>query len=135
VSQTDEEKLLDHLDEVNDVVAEYLKGNNETRISKELSIPRVRVVSYLTEWRGMIAGNTRLRERAREALGSADDHYSKLINKTYEVMDDADNMSNGLKEKTAAIRLIADMEAKRIDMLQKIRMMVNQDLPEPLLVT
>jgi hypothetical protein len=42
-----EQDLVQHLDQVNKVVEEYLKGNDPTRISKELAIPRQQVVSLI----------------------------------------------------------------------------------------
>ena len=39
-------ELVKHLDEVNKVVEEYLKGNDPTRISKTLDLPRTRVVAH-----------------------------------------------------------------------------------------
>lgn len=116
---------------MNQVVAEYLKGDDPTQISKTLGITRVRVVGYLNEWRGMIANNEAIRARAKEALASADQHYSRLIGKAYEVIDSADQRDN-LSAKTNAIKLIADMESKRIDMLQKSGMLENKELAEEL---
>ena len=132
--RNESEQMAAHLDQVNDVVAEYLTGKNETEISKELSIPRQRVVGYLTEWRGMIANNQAIRTRAHEALGSADVHYNRLIGKAYEVIDSSDAMSGTgpLNTKSSAIKLIADMEAKRIDMLQKSGMLDNRELADEL---
>lgn len=126
--------MAEHLDEVNDVVAEYLKGSSETEISRELDLPRVRVVNYLNEWRGMIANNQAIRSRAHEALASADVHYNRLIGKAYEVIDSTDQMTGtgSLNAKSSAIKLIADMEAKRIDMLQKSGMLDNRELAEEL---
>jgi len=131
---SESEKMAEHLDKVNDVVAEYLKGTNETDISKQLDIPRTRVVKYLTEWRGLISNNQAIRGRAHEALASADVHYSKLINKAYEVIDATDTMTGtgSLNTKTSAIKMIADMEAKRIDMLQKSGMLDNKELADEL---
>lgn len=134
------ERTLDHLDMINKVVSEYLKGDDPTQISKTLDLPRVRVVGYITEWRGMIANNEAIRARAKEALASADQHYGRLIGKAYEVIDGAETIyGNGgrgaigaLGQKTSAIKLIADMEAKRIDMLQKSGMLENKELAEEL---
>lgn len=128
------ERTLDHLDAINNVAAEYLKGSNPTEISKVLAMPRVRVVELLTDWRGLISNNEAIRSRAREALALADQHYSKLIGKSYEVIDAAD-MNQNLTAKTNAIKLIADMEAKRIDMLQKSGMLENKELAEELVET
>jgi hypothetical protein len=124
-----EEDLVKHLDQVNTVVAEYLKGNDPTIISKELSIPRTRVVTLINEWKAMASDNAAIRARAKEALVGADTHYSKLISKSYEVIDEA-SMTNNLSAKTAAIKLVMDIESKRIDMLQKAGLLENKELAE-----
>ena len=40
-------ELVEHLDEVNKVVTEYLKGQYPTKISKDLDMPRTRVVALI----------------------------------------------------------------------------------------
>lgn len=124
--------IIDHLAEVNRVAAEYIKGNDETVIAKNLDIPRTRVVSLLKEWRGMVSNNEAIRSRAREALAAADQHYAGLIRKAYEVINDADQ-SQSLGHKTAAIKLIVDIEKTRIDMLQKAGLLENKELADQLL--
>lgn len=121
--------LINHLDEVNRVVEEYLKGSDPTRISKDLGMPRTRVVAHLDEWKRMASDNTVIRARAKEALAGADAHYNKLINKAYEVIEDATTTAN-LNAKTAAIKLVMDIESKRIDMLQKAGLLENKELAE-----
>lgn len=121
--------LVKHLDLVNKVASEYLKGNDPTEISNSLDIPRVKVVNLLNDWRSMVANNEAIHSRAREALVGADQHYSSLIKKSYEVIDSADMASN-LSAKTAAIKLIADIEARRIDMLQKAGLLDNKEVAE-----
>ena len=128
---TDTQMLL-HLEEVNKVAAEYIKGNDETTISKQLDLPRTRVVKLLNEWRGMISNNEAIRARAREALCTADQHYNKLITKTYEVIDAAESQGD-LSEKTKAIKLILDIENKRIEMLQKAGLLENKEIAEELM--
>ena len=124
-----EEDLVNHLDQVNNVVSEYLKGNDPTVISKELDIPRTRVVTLINEWKAMASDNAAIRARAKEALVGADTHYTKLISKSYEVIDEA-SMTNNLSAKTAAIKLVMDIESKRIDMLQKAGLLENKELAE-----
>jgi len=124
-----EQDLVNHLDQVNLVVGEYLKGSDATKISKELSIPRQKVVSYLNEWKEMAADNAAIRARAKEALVVADTHYSKLIEKAYEVIDEA-TMSANLNAKSGAIKLVMDLESRRIDMLQKAGLLENKELAE-----
>lgn len=122
-------ELVNHLDEVNMVVQEYLKGSDPTRISKTLSIPRTRVVAHLDEWKRMASDNTAIRARAKDALVGADAHYTKLIQQAYEVIEDATTTAN-LNAKTAAIKLVMDIEARRIDMLQKAGLLENKELAE-----
>jgi hypothetical protein len=124
-----EEDLVKHLDQVNLVVEEYLKGNDPTQISKELAIPRQRVVSYIDEWKVSASNNAAIRARAKEALAGADQHYGILISKSYEVIDEA-SMTNNLSAKTAAIKLVMDIESKRIDMLQKAGLLENKELAD-----
>lgn len=125
-------ELIEHMEEVNKVASEYIKGLNETEISKELDIPRARVSSLLREWKTLASNSEAVRARAREALAGADQHYSKLIKQAYEVIDEATVNSN-LSAKTAAIKLILDIESKRIDMLQKAGLLENKELADQLL--
>ena len=127
-----EEQLIEHLDEVNKVVEKYLAGNEPTQISKELAMPRQKVVSYINEWRVMAADNAAIRARAKEALVGADTHYNKLIGKAYEVIDEATTTAN-LGAKTAGIKLVMDLEKTRIDMLQKAGLLENKELAEEMI--
>ena len=127
-----ETELIQHLDEVNQVVTEYLKGNDPTVISKELDIPRTRVVSLINEWKVMASANDAIRARAKEALVGADTHYTKLITKAYEVIDEA-SLSTNLGAKTAGIKLVLDIESRRIDMLQKAGLLENKELAEEMM--
>ena len=127
-------KIIEHLEEVNNVASEYIKGLNETEIAKQLDIPRSRVSSLLKEWKQMASNSEAVRSRAREALAGADQHYGKLIKQAYEVIEDANNQGS-LSAKTAAIKLILDIESKRIDMLQKAGLLENKELSDQLLET
>ena len=129
---TTETDLIQHLDEVNKVVTEYLKGQDPTKISKELDMPRTRVVALINEWKVMASANDAIRARAKEALAGADTHYSKLITRAYEVIDEA-SMSNNLSAKTQAIKLVMDIEKSRIEMLQKAGLLENKELAEEMI--
>lgn len=132
MAKSEVELVTEHLDQMNEVATLYLQGEDPTRIAKTLGMQRVRVVAFLDEWRGMITDNSAIRSRAKEALANADVHYNRLIAKAYEVMDASEQMNGtaSLNTKTSAIKLVADMEAKRIDLLQKAGMLDNNDLAE-----
>ncbi len=127
-----EAPLVEHLDQMNKVVSKYLEGNDPTKISKELNLPRQKVVAFLDEWKIMASNNAAIRERAREALVAADTHYNKLISQAYEVIDDATTQAN-LGAKTTAIKLVLDIESRRIDMLQKAGLLENKELAEEMM--
>jgi hypothetical protein len=129
---SDEQKIVEHLDEVNKVVEKYLAGNDPTQISKELALPRQKVVAHIKEWQHMASDNAAIRARAKEALVAADTHYSKLIQKAYEVIDDATTLAN-LGAKNAGIKLVLDIESRRIEMLQKAGLLENKELAEEML--
>ena len=131
---SNETALVNHLDLVNKVASEYLKGSDASEISKILDIPRVKVTELLTDWRVMAANNQAIHARAKEALAGADQHFSSLIKKAYEVIDSADTTAN-LTAKTTSIKLIADIESKRLEMLQKAGLLDNQELADELLET
>ena len=126
--------IMDHLEEVNSVASEYIKGKNETEISRELDIPRARVASHLREWKQMASNSEAVRARAREALSAADQHFGKLIKQAYEVSDEA-TFNQNLSAKTAGIKLVLDIEKSRIEMLQKAGLLENKELAEQLLET
>lgn len=127
-----EQQLVQHLDQVNKVVGEYLKGSDPTKISKQLDLPRTKVVSLIKEWQMMASDNSAIRARAKEALVAADEHYSRLINQAYEVIDEATTVAN-LGAKTGGIKLVMDLESKRIEMLQKAGLLENKELAEEML--
>jgi len=124
--------LVKHLDLVNQVASEYLKGFDASQISNALDIPRPRVMALLNDWRSLVSNNQAIHARAKEALAGADQHYSSLIRKTYEVIDAADSTAN-LTAKTTAIKLIADIESKRLEMLQKAGLLDNKEIAEQII--
>jgi hypothetical protein len=77
----------------------------------------------------MASANDAIRARAKDALVGADAHYTKLIQQAYEVIEDASTTAN-LNAKTSAIKLVMDIEARRIDMLQKAGLLENKELAE-----
>lgn len=127
-----EDLTVEHLDEMNKVVERYLQGSDPTQISKELALPRQRVVTHLNQWKSMAADNAAIRARAKEALVAADTHYNHLISKAYEVIDEASTTAN-LPAKNSAIKLVLDIESKRIDMLQKAGLLENKELAEEMI--
>lgn len=125
-------------EEMEEVVKQFVQNINPTQIAKNLGIRRVDVLSHIEEWRKSSVGIEAMRGRIEDLIAATDEHYSLLIKKAYEVVEEVDNPPAGVKEtmtrsqmlsqKMNAIKAIADFEAKRIDILQKAGILDNQDL-------
>jgi hypothetical protein len=120
-------ELADHYDRMNRVVEELLKGNNPTQIATLTGFKRAEVVEYIDEWKSVVHNDTAARDRAKEAISGADQHYAMLIKEAWKTVEDADQAGQ-LSVKSGALKLIADIEGKRIGMLQEIGLLDNAEL-------
>jgi hypothetical protein len=122
-----EVELAEKFDRMNAVVEQHLMGNNPTQIAKVLSIPRKDVLELIDNWREIVRDDTGARERAKEAVSGADQHYAMLIKEAWKTVEDADQAGQ-LNVKAQSLKLIADIETKRIAMLQQVGLLDNAEL-------
>lgn len=127
-------ELADHYDRMNKVVEELLKGNSPTQIASITGFKRADVVGYIDEWKQVVRNDSGARERAKEAVSGADQHYAMLIKEAWKTVEDADTQGQ-LNVKATALKLIADIEGKRIGMLQEVGLLDNAELATQLAET
>lgn len=127
-------EVADHFDQMNQVVEEMLKGNNPTQIARQLGIKRTEVLDHLETWKGLVKGDSSIRERAKEALAATDQHFAMIIQRAWETVEQAD-ANDQLNIKAQSLKLIADVETKRIDMLQKAGLLETNELGDQLIET
>jgi hypothetical protein len=120
-------ELADHFDRMNKVVEELLKGNNPTQIAALTGFKRAEVLGYIDEWKDVVKNDSGARERAKQAISGADQHYAMLIKEAWKTVEDADQAGQ-LNVKATALKLIADIEGKRIGMLQEVGLLDNVEL-------
>jgi hypothetical protein len=120
-------ELADRYDRMNLVVSELLKGNNPTQIATLTGLQRKEVVELIDDWKEIVKSDTTSRERAKEAISGADKHYAMLIKEAWKTVEDAD-LSGQLAVKNGAMKLIADIEGKRIGMLQEVGLLDNAEM-------
>ena len=120
-------ELADHFDRMNKVVEELLKGNNPTQIAALTGFKRAEVVEHIDEWKKVVRNDSTARDRAKEAVSGADQHYAMLIKEAWKPVEDADQAGQ-LNVKATALKLIADIEGKRIGMLQEVGLLDNAEL-------
>lgn len=127
-------ELADHFEQMNKVVAEFIKGSNVNQIAKTFQLKPMQVNQMLSNWRELMQGDTGIRERAKEALGAADQHYSMIIKEAWRTVEQADEQ-DALNVKAQSLKLVADVEGKRIDMLQKAGVLEKNEMAEQILET
>ena len=120
-------ELADHFDRMNMVVSELLKGNNPSQIAAITGLKRAEVIELVDEWKTVVHNDVAARERAKEAISGADQHYAMLIKEAWKTVEDADQAGQ-LNVKATSLKLIADIEGKRIGMLQEVGLLDNAEL-------
>ncbi|AXH68799.1 hypothetical protein SEA_COMRADE_87 [Streptomyces phage Comrade] len=116
---SNEIELLDRYEQINKVAQMYIKGTtNPTTISKELGIKRAQAIELIEEWREIAKSNDDIKDQAAEALQAGIQHYAMITEKLWETVEQADAAFD-YKTKNAVLKNVADIEAKKIDMLQK----------------
>lgn len=123
---------LDRIEQMNTVVAQLLKGDNATAIAKNTGLKRAQVIEYIDEWKQLAQNNKTIQSRAYEALTGMDEHYSMIIRELWGVLEEAD-MNNDLKTKNSVLKNLADIEGKRVDLLQKAGLLDTQQMGDEVL--
>jgi hypothetical protein len=124
--------VINQFDQMNKVIEELLKGNTPTAIARGLELTRVQVDNHIQTWKELVQDNTAIKARAKEALAGADEHYNMLIKEAWRTVEQAD-VQDSLNVKAQALKLIADIESKRIEMLNKAGVLENNDLTDQIL--
>lgn len=128
-------ELADRWERINKVVDVFLKGTtNPSHIARATGFKRTEVQEYLNEWRSVIQSDRQVQMRAREALAGADRHYSMLIEEGWDVINSA-GTAGDLGRKTAGIKIVADIQQKQIDMLQKAGLIEDSEIAEQIMET
>lgn len=143
---------LPRYEEMGEVVKLHVQNVGPYAIAKKLGIRKVDVDHHIEEWRKSAVGNELMKDRVEELIASMDQHYSQLITKAYEIIDEVDvtyedddddkakrrngrqtmTRSQMLSQKLGAIKTIADLESKRIDVLQKSGLLEAADIGDQL---
>lgn len=126
-------------DEQESVIDLYLRGLSATKISKELSLQRKDVLSAIRQWHANVNTDNESKDVARDALNKMVEHYDRLIETMYKVVDEINEGINvdgktpqWMNQKRATLDSIASLESKRVDLLQKAGLYERQELGDEL---
>jgi myo-inositol-1-phosphate synthase len=104
-------------------------GSAYNKISKELGLSRAYVETLVAEFKQIYMSNETIRQRAQEIVGEFDLTYDHVKAELYRAAKDAE-MENDIKTRVTALKNVADIEAKRVDTLQKSGLLANMDLAD-----
>jgi hypothetical protein len=125
-------ELSERMELVNTIAENYLlKGvNNPTKIAKELGIPRKDVLEYIDEWRKIAQNSEGVKDRAAELLTEMDRGYDQIINELWIAHASAESA----KDAAGILKTIADVIAKRQEVLQKAGLYDDANLGDELAI-
>lgn len=112
-----------------------MEGLNATEISKRLDIKRKDVLELQADYRTALSQDSEARNLARDHLHMMVKHYDRLIKKFYDLIDEIDALyfsHQVAAQKNAALKAIGELEAKRLDALQKAGLLESGELGDEL---
>jgi len=116
---SNEVALIDQYSRMDKMANLWLKGErNPTAIAKQLGMKRAEVLTLIEEFKNIARNDEEVKHRAKEALHEADQALDMIIKRSWETVEQADDAGD-LKTKATVLKNIADVEGKRVDMLQK----------------
>lgn len=116
-----------------EVVKLQAEGRTKTYIQQKTGASFKKQGEVSQNFKTFVNSDRYIQERARESVGQIDTHYTSLLAKFYEVVDDAEN-ADDYKTKADVLKKIADVEKQRVEFLSKAGMMsaggIGDDLVE-----
>lgn len=116
-----------------DVVKLQAEGRTKTYIQQKTGASFKKQNEVAQNFKSFVNTDRYIQERARESVGQIDTHYTSLLSKFYEVVDDAE-AADDYKTKADVLKKIADVEKQRVEFLSKAGMMsaggIGDDLVE-----
>lgn len=124
-----EVELLDStvMVERHDVVELYLKGTSVGTIAKDLHLTVVQVKTHLAAWQEVIKTDKGVKDRAYQAIGNMTEHYNMIINQLWQAYETA-GFQDDYKVQASILKSIADVEGKRVELLQKAGVIGDKQL-------
>lgn len=124
------------------IIEHHLKGHSPLKIARDLGIKMVEVNKNIEMWREIVQKDMESRDAARDHLNEMVARFTSLIEVLSKNLDDLqayDFSANDGKTSAAkfesisgqintTVRNIADLDAKRVDLLQKAGLLDNAEL-------
>lgn len=125
----------DPFKEMEEVAKSMLKGHTEYKTARDLGLKVVEVRALWVQYKDRLNNDTFARDAARDHLNMMVRSYDDLINKMHANLDDLDTMAfdtQNSAQKIATVKTIGELQAKRVDALQKAGLLDNAELGDEL---
>jgi uncharacterized protein YpbB len=121
----------DAWEQVEKVAELHVQGISPYTIARRLHIKVIEAKAAIETWQEVINNDIDSRDAARDYLNKLVAHFDKLIEKSYENLNNLEHMDFDEKvsaQINATLKNIADYESKRVDLLQKAGLLDGADL-------
>lgn len=125
----------DPFKEMERVASHMLKGHSEFKTARDLSLKVVEVRSLWGAYKERLENDSYSRDAARDHLNLMIVQYDELLVQLHDNLKALDGLVYDEKisaQKVATARTIADLQAKRVDLLQKAGLLDAGDLGDEL---
>jgi hypothetical protein len=122
-----EADILRSYDEQQEIVLLYVKGHTVPEIVRLTGMRRASVEKHLQDFRDYAAQDKVIRTRAKDIVLSVDTHYSDIIKALYRNIEAAE-FKDDPKAAMAGLKMVADAEAKRVDLLAKAGLLADNTI-------
>lgn len=122
-----EADIMRRYDEQQEIVLLYVKGYTVPEIVRLTGMRRQSVEEHLKDFRDYAAQDKVIRTRAKDIVLSVDTHYSDIIKALYRNIEAAE-FKDDPKAAMAGLKMVADAEAKRVDLLSKAGMLADNTI-------
>lgn len=132
--QLTEADIMKRYDEQQEIVLLYVKGHTVPEIIKLSGMRRELVEQHLQDFRDYASQDRAIRTRAKDIVLSVDTHYSDIIKGLYRNIQAAE-FQDDPRAAMAGLKMVADAEAKRVDLLAKAGMLADNTIGDQIAET
>jgi hypothetical protein len=123
-----EGEAFQHMEEI---IKRHLKGHSPLKIARDLNIKMVEVSRNIEQWREIARADQESRDTVRDRLNEMVIRYDTLIKEANDNLTQLKELDFNEKQSTqilASIRLVADLDKSRVDLMQKAGLLDNTEL-------
>lgn len=113
----------------NEIFDDYVTGLQDwTKLAKRHKVTRAEAINAVEQVKEYMHSTGVFKDMARTRLHEMNHHYSILIRKVHQAVEDMENDASKVDKIPGAIKVIADIEHKRQEALQKTGMFDDHEM-------